>query len=387
MQKNLALSIKTSISGLAALAFWSGHGVALAVSHCVNGPPIDETALNASLSNLSLSPCNLTTDPNCDNPGGQSHEVFWNNSLLGAGDLEDELVVLLPGSRQNPSNLTWIGKASAYAGYRTVILAYEGDRLEDVANNCSTDYSTCVREFRRDVILGNPVPSAATDIHPANSVEQRLLDVLDRLHTLNPADGWDTYRTGANLNHNEIIVSGFSLGSGHASFWAKIEQFAGVVTISGPTDSECVDFPYDRSLHPGLYYPLGCTNTLAAWIRANNHDTPGSDRYGIFHRDEALFGKLDVLIRAWDSFGLPRLPGNHLVMDFTDAYDFTTQQPWPLTAEGHRFSFNSSYAGSCSAHQAAAADRCLEIDPGNSSLPLVFPMYMNLYCAAGDDLI
>jgi hypothetical protein len=125
-----------------------------------------------------------------------------------------------------------------------------------------------------------------------------LLDLLANLDATHPGDGWGQYLNGAAaLNHNKIIISGYSLGSGHAAFWASLERFAGVVTISGPTDSSCVQFPLDRTLHPGLFYPLGCTNTLADWIR-ENPATPGTLRYGAFHAQEAVFPKLDAIISS-----------------------------------------------------------------------------------------
>lgn len=377
------------VGALLATAAILTAGAAAAQSNCVAGPPIDEATMNADGTALSRFACNITSDAaNCDNPGNQPHRVFWNHDLLASGDLEDELVVILPGSGQDPTNVEWMGKAAAYAGYRTVILAYEGDTLGAACGGqTGRAHSDCTAGFREDVLLGTPAaPVGVTDVHRANSIELRLLDLLADMDANYPADGWDAYFTGSDLHHDQIVVSGYSLGSGHASYWAKLERFAGVVTISGPTDHSCVDFPYDRGLHPGLFYPLGCTNALDAWIRDDDSvATPGTVRYGAFHAHEATFDKLDGITRAWDHFGLPRLPGRALTLDVTDAYDFGTQSPWPLTTAAHRFSFKTPVPASCSAHQAAAADGCLERD-ATSSLPLVFPLYQNLYCAAGGDL-
>jgi hypothetical protein len=365
---------------------------ALAQSNCVNGPPVDEAAMNADSTALDVFACAITSMPaNCDNPGNQPHKIFWNHVLLASGDVEDELVVILPGEGQDPRNVEWLGKAAAYAGYRTIVLAYEGDALSTACgSSVGTAYNDCTQGFRTDVILGTPVaPAGVTDIHRANSAELRLLDLLAYLHTTYPVNGWDQYFGGATLQHDKIIISGYSLGSGHAAFWAKLARFAGVVTLSGPTDSSCSEFPHDRMLHPGLFYPLGCTNTLAAWIRTENPSTPGTVRYGAFHAQEATFDKLDAITRAWDNFGLPRLPGTHLVLDVTDGYNFATRQPWPLSKGEHRYSFNTPVPGACSGHQATAADGCLARNqPGSpgSGLPLVYPLYMNLYCAAGGDL-
>ena len=69
----------------------------------------------------------------------------------------------------------------------------------------------------------------------------------------------------------------------------------------------------------------------------------------------------------------------------TDGYDFATGSPWPLVRGEHRFAFNTPVPGNCSGHQAAAADNCLVLEAA-SGLPLVFPLYMHMFCAAGGDL-
>jgi hypothetical protein len=236
------------------------------------------------------------------------------------------------------------------------------------------------------VLLGTPTPTAGvTDVHRANSVELRLLDLLADLDAANPGDGWDAYFSGSDLEFDDIIIGGYSLGSGHATFWARIERFSGVMSLSGPTDYYCGDFPHDRSLHPGLFYPLGCTNILAGWIQDETHDTPGADRYAAFHAEEAFLYKLDGLTRVWDHFGIPRLPGPHLAVDVTGVFDFSAGTPWPVSGPEHRFSFGPPLPAGCSGHEAAAVDTCLELD-ASSNLPLAFPLYMHLFCAAGDDL-
>lgn len=377
-----------TIVGLGASMYTFAVRAAVAASNCTLGPPADIAALSAALSFLAIDPCTVSTDAaNCANPGNDSNTALWNSTLQASGDLNDELVVFLPGGGQNPANLGWFGQAAAFAGYRTIGLAYEGDSLENACGSLSGDaHSECVRLFRRDVILGTPsAPAGVTDVHRANSAEQRLLDALAHLDTTYPNDGWDQYSNGATPEYDKIIIAGYSLGSGHAAFWARIEAFAGAVTLSGPTDSSCVPFSFDRNLHPGLFYPLGCTVAMARWIRDEAPATPGTRRYGAFHAAEATFGKLDAIIRAWDNFGLPRPPGEHLTLDVTGGYDFASRTPWPLAGDEHRFSFNTEVPQNCSGHQAAAADSCLEIDAG-SGLPQVFPLYMQMFCGAGRDL-
>jgi hypothetical protein len=362
--------------------------VASAQSNCQLGPPATAADGAADITQTFLEPCAISSDPaNCANPGSERNVALWNHALLAAGNLEDELVVVLPGGGQDPENLEWVARAAAYAGYRTIGLTYEGDSLDDACGSLAgPDHSECVRLFRRDVLLGDRTPfPGVTDVHPANAVQQRLVDLVGHLDTTFPGDGWGAFLNGDTVEAGNIIIAGYSLGSGHAAFWARIRNFAGVVTLSGPTDSSCSEFPHDRTLHPGLFFPLGCTTTLAGWIRDETHETPGDVRYAAFHAEEALYRKLDALIRVWDQFGIPRLPGPQLTLDVTDGYDFASQTPWPLAAGEHRFSFNTPVPGTCSGHQAAAADGCLELDPG-SNLPMVFPTYMQLFCAAGHDL-
>lgn len=78
------------------------------------------------------------------------------------------------------------------------------------------------------MLLGTPrAPAGVADVHRTSSAELWLLDLLADLDSTYPADGSDEYFSGSVLDHDKIIVSGYSLGSGHAAFWARLERFAG----------------------------------------------------------------------------------------------------------------------------------------------------------------
>ena len=201
----------------AALVLTIATSSANAQSNCIAGPPATAALGAADLTDQLVDPCAISSDPaNCDNPGGQSHLVIWNDMLLSSGDLEDELVVFLPGNGQTPTNLEWIARAASYAGYRTVSIAYEGDTMGVACvGETGQAFSTCMRKFRRDALLGDATPTAGvTAILPANSVEQRLLDLLGDLDSNNPGDGWDAYFSGSDLEFDDIIIGAIRWGRG-----------------------------------------------------------------------------------------------------------------------------------------------------------------------------
>jgi hypothetical protein len=319
---------------------------------CVAGPPLDVATMNASGASETLYPCAIAPG-SCSNPGNEPNLAFWNTALLASGDLEDELVVILPGGSQDPTNVTWLGKASGFAGYRTLVLAYEGSVLGACDNFLGADADTCFEEVREEAVTGSITPSLAgvDDVAPEDSLEARLVDMLTEMDALHPADGWGAYLNAGVPDYGSIIVAGYSLGSGHAVYWAKAQACAGVVTISGPTDAYCDgDTSGDAAGYRRFVERLGCNYQMGAWLETGAHATPGDHRYASFHYREADHIRLDRNLRAWKASGVPGNQRSHVFLDVTDGYDFATQTPWPLwTADQH-------------------------------------PHYMNLFCAAGGDL-
>jgi hypothetical protein len=205
-------------------------------------------------------------------------------------------------------------------------------------------------------------------IHRADSIEQRLIDLLNHLITTEPASGWDAYLDGTGPMAipvwSSIIVSGFSQGSGHAAYLAKDHLVKGVVTFAGPAD------PPNAKTDP--------TPAIANWIANGPHATPGDHRYGEIHVAEGLdFDKPANTLMAWNAFGIPGCA----------PYDVTRTsalRPWPYQGPEHRFWINYRYPDGCSAHNATGADGCHLDDPATPGIPRVFPLFLHMFCRAGE---
>ena len=356
--------------GIAALAAMSSS------ASCLTGPPGfggNPAGFSPVLHQL-LFACNplITSDPiNCSNPGNKAHEVFVDSALFSAGNLNEELVLTLPGSGLTATNTTVLTRSAAEAGYRAIGLSYEGDTLDAACGGLFfSAFHQCTEEFHSDVVYGG------SSILRANSIEQRLLDLLIYMDGAFPTMGWDNYFTsGANpsLIYSKIILTGYSLGSTHAAYWAKDNNFFKLNTLSGPRDHFSM---IPCQIGGG---PCGSpVHTLANWIKGS-HVTPGSARNGIIHVGEGQ-DRVDLLERALDELGVPANPAGGF-LDLTYAWDAAAPAlPWPYTGPEQRFSMNTN-TGACTAHQATAADGCLaaDMDP-IAGVPRVVAMYMHMYC-------
>jgi hypothetical protein len=79
--------------------------------------------------------------------------------------------------------------------------------------------------------------SAKIRVTPANSINNRLLKLLQYLAGQNPTDGWDCYLEGNAVKWNNIIVSGQSQGGAQAAMLGKIHLLARVAMFGSVTDA------------------------------------------------------------------------------------------------------------------------------------------------------
>jgi hypothetical protein len=142
---------------------------------------------------------------------------------------------------------------AAYAGYRTIGLSY--DNTGSVSSFCDTSTcgDNCHGNLREEAILGED-RSPVTVIESADSILERLYNLLVELHLEDMADGtndlaWDQFYvplnggsdlTFDNIVWNKIIISGFSQGAGHAAKIAKEVVVEGLLVIDGANDT-CLD--------------------------------------------------------------------------------------------------------------------------------------------------
>jgi hypothetical protein len=196
-----------------------------------------------------------------------------------AASAKQRLLVFLPGTFGRPDNYRQIVREAAAQGLHGVGLNYPNDAT--VASLCSGD-ADCFGNTRAEILTGSD-SSAVVDITRANSIENRLIKLLQALHAQAPTEGWSAYLTAAGEpDWSRIRIAGHSQGGGHAAFIAKRYAVDRAVYFGAPADAT----------------PFG----LAPWVRAAGA-TPGARQAGFTHlRDE--LATLPVVSATWQALGL-----------------------------------------------------------------------------------
>ena len=125
----------------------------------------------------------------------------------------------------------------------------------------------CFENVRREIIdcTGR---SSLLSVNRANSMENRLLKLLQYLHQQKPGEGWNQfYDASGQLIWEKLVLSGHSQGGGHAGVMAKYRRVARVVFFASPKD-------YSNALRKP-----------AAWINAT-HATPTEAYFGFSHAED-----------------------------------------------------------------------------------------------------
>jgi len=164
-----------------------------------------------------------------------------------------ELLVFLPGTDGHPDCCQYLLETAARTGFLAVGLTY--DNTEAVGEICLDDLS-CYTTVRQDDFDGS-TPSSFTDITPANSIQSRLVDLLQYLAAAHPSQGWGSFLAGSTPVWSKIVVAGHSQGGGDAAYIAKIRAVEGVVMLSSDVDSTATRPPVAATyLTTGHLIPL-----------------------------------------------------------------------------------------------------------------------------------
>jgi hypothetical protein len=168
-------------------------------------------------------------DPATDAVPDKEHVILFPTDR----PLLEPLFVFMSGSGGQPTNNDQILRIAARAGYRTIGLAYVNDI--SVENRCQGQPDDCAGLVRFENLDGTD-RSAYIDVDRANSVEYRLVRLLQGLRTRYPNEGWEAYLDGDNIQWERIVVAGFSQGGGEASFIAGQHLVARAVYVDSGGD-------------------------------------------------------------------------------------------------------------------------------------------------------
>ncbi|MFI5387714.1 MAG: BPSS1187 family protein [Fimbriimonadales bacterium] len=182
------------------------------------------------------------TDP-AINTFDSPHSIFVDPDAKS----RDELLVFLPGTNGKTRNTDSFCDTAAERGYMVINLMYP-DSIPAAIVAKSKDRDDFL-DFRLTVIEGKNL-SKFVQVDRANSIENRLIKLLQYLDKKRPREHWDRYLTSdRELNWPKIAVSGLSQGAGHAALIATRHKVARAVLFGGPKD-------FDKA-----------TNQPAAWYK------------------------------------------------------------------------------------------------------------------------
>ena len=217
------------------------------------------------------------TDPEIGGDNGR-HVALIGNCAKQRG----LLYLFLPGTRGVPSPNSPLLRLAARNCLQAISLAYPNNT--SVFPDCRFDPAErdCYAAWRLEKIDGVD-RSDKIRITPSNSIENRLLKLLEFLALRHPGDGWERYVENGAVRWQDVIVSGQSQGGGEAAMLAKIHSVARVALFGAVTDAV-------GSL----------AGQPAAWESASGA-TPPERYYGFAHERDNFWPAIQ---RGWDALGL-----------------------------------------------------------------------------------
>jgi hypothetical protein len=301
------------------------------------------------------------------------HRVYEPNPAVTP---RDPLVVFLPGTNMEPDKHDLVLQMAAYAGYRTIGLAYDNTIAVEAACAASPVCgSNCAGDGREEAFLGVDV-SGQVSIDAGDSILERLYRALEELDAIDPTGGWSSYYiptagavTTANILWEDIILAGFSQGAGHAAYIAHSVPVHGLVVLDGASDT-CTD-------------PVTGNDVAADWIAASADASAGRPKYGVHHRRGAPLPVPVPLV--WQALGIGSTSNPTLESALFDVID-TIPPP-------HASNTDQAFAtppAICSQHMSMARDQCMPANMAATTIAAappgarLFGPYVRRFCYACD---
>jgi hypothetical protein len=269
--------------------------------------------------------------------GRRLHRATWRNDV----PLRRQLFLYLPpGSGEDT---TAIPGAAAYAGFRTISLGYVNNApLNEACGELHESPADCYTHSRYEVLFGED-RSDVVSITLADSAVRRLEVLLAQLVLDAPDAGWDDLlEPDGSVRWIDVVVGGWSEGSGHAAYLAMERKLDGVLMFSGPQD-----------IYPN---PEGGPIPLLAEWAFEPRATAACVHHGILNTED----NNDRVEDAWVAFGI----------DTPWADVDTVAAPY---GDSRKLSTSLVMAG-CTPHQSIGRDGCVRAD-------MIEP-YLQMMCTA-----
>jgi hypothetical protein len=195
--------------------------------------------------------------------------------------LVGRLFVFLPGSSAEARSYRRIVAEAAGAGYHALGLTYVNDLAIGV--RCAFAGSACYSEVREEIVTGDDT-SGRLQVGRDDSIEGRLVRLLEFMALVDPDRGWDQFVNTNGPRWDLISVAGHSQGGGHSLFIAQRTSVFRATAYSSAGDL----------LVPG--------SSPAPWV-AEPWATPAARRFGFISEFDELVSYMGT-VEAWTNAGL-----------------------------------------------------------------------------------
>src|SRR5262249_2204693 len=144
-----------------------------------------------------------------------------------------KLLVFLPGATFLPAQYHLLLTIAAQQGYLSVGLRYANDL--DVGMISDLNDPNCTEKARLEILTGDDL-SPKVSVGKADSVINRLVELLLWLDSHHPGEGWGTFVSSGQPNWPLIVAAGHSLGGGEAALIglqfgvARVAMFSGLIS-------------------------------------------------------------------------------------------------------------------------------------------------------------
>jgi hypothetical protein len=208
-----------------------------------------------------------------------NHFIYLNSDVQS----RNQLFLFLPGTGGLLVHYTLILKEAANLGYHSIGLTYPNDRTINSLSICGLTLDTTCHSRARHEIFDGIDRHPQVEVNHSNSIQNRLIKLLDFLSSEFPGENWDQYIEADEILWNKIKIAGHSQGGGHSGFIATLK-------------------PVERAIMIGSNDRIGLLARSADWM--SKEGVSENNRYfGFLHEMDELVD-FENALESWEDRGM-----------------------------------------------------------------------------------
>jgi hypothetical protein len=223
------------------------------------------------------------TDPQIDT-ALEPHYVALNQSV----PQKNQLFLFFPGTGGTPFFQQQLCNTAADLGFHVTGLNYPNDQAVNTLCGGANPDLDCYAKVRLEIKDGAD-RTPLVDITRANSIENRLIKLLQYLRERFPEDCWGQYlENESEIRWSSIVVSGHSQGGGHAGIIGRYHLVARVVMFAAMDYNGRERRPANWIAEPG----------------STPNATPAERFYGFSHQRDDRVNFTILSTQVWPAYGM-----------------------------------------------------------------------------------